>query len=67
MRKENGTENVVCRSWGEGMEAVVKKRGGTGRKRMTGAGEDGEGLLSLPFDPSPSCVLIMEFYPQNLL
>ena len=24
------------------METVVKKRGGTGRKRMTGAGEDGE-------------------------
>jgi hypothetical protein len=42
MRQENGAENVVCRSWGEGMEAVVTKRGGTGRKRMTGAGEDGE-------------------------
>jgi hypothetical protein len=24
------------------METVVEKRGGTGRKRMTGAGEDGE-------------------------
>ena len=24
------------------MEVVVEKRGGTGRKRMTGAGEDGE-------------------------
>jgi hypothetical protein len=33
---------IACRSWCEGMETVVEKRGGTGRKRMTGAGEDGE-------------------------
>jgi hypothetical protein len=28
---------IACRSWCEGMETVVEKRGGTGRKRMTGA------------------------------
>ncbi len=34
---------IACRRWCEGMEAGVEKRGGTGRKkRMTGAGEDGE-------------------------
>ncbi len=33
---------ITCRSWCEGMETVVEKRGGTGRKRMTGVGEDGE-------------------------
>ena len=37
-----GMPIITCRSWCEGMETVVEKRGGTGRKRMTGAGEDGE-------------------------
>jgi hypothetical protein len=33
---------IAYRSWCKGMETVVEKRGGTGRKRMTGVGEDGE-------------------------
>ncbi len=39
---------IACRSWCEGMEAGVEKRGWTGRKRMTGTGEDGEGEVPDP-------------------